>query len=202
LSQHSVRSGLCALVVLAASASACANLGEYTWVNDYKDPRAGNGAGYLLAVGDIIQVKVYGQEAMSARTKIRTDGKISLPFLNDVQAEGYAPNVLAEQLEARLKDFVNKPVVTVSVEEQTKLQVPIVGEVTRQGIIDLAPGAGLLQALANVGGLTETAHPDRIFVIRNDPQPMRIRFAWKDLMRALPPASTFHLRAGDQIVVE
>jgi polysaccharide export outer membrane protein len=202
LSQHSVRSGLCALVVLAASATACANLGEYTWVNDYKDPRASNGTGYLLAAGDTISVKVYGQEAMSAKTKIRTDGKISLPFLNDVQAEGYAPNVLAEQLEARLKDFVNKPLVTVSVDEQTKLSIPIVGEVGHQGIIDLAPGAGLVQALANAGGLTETAHTDRIFVIRNDPQPLRIRFSWKDLLRAMPPASTFHLRAGDQIVVE
>jgi polysaccharide export outer membrane protein len=193
-----------ASVLLAVSLSACANLGEYVWVNDYRDSRPPAPANsYVLGVGDVIQVRVYNQEGMSAKTKIRPDGKISLPFLNDVQADGYTPNVLAEQLEARLKDYVNKPVVTVSVEEQRHIEVAVVGEVGKQGVLDLPGETGLLQVIAISGGLTDLAHPDRIFVIRNEAgRSTRVRFDYKELLHAVPPASTFRLRQGDQLVVE
>jgi polysaccharide export outer membrane protein len=195
------RSG--ALLLALVLAAGCASLGEYVWVADYRDPRAtpSNNA-YVLAAGDVISVRVFNQEAMSAKGKVRSDGKISLPFLNDVQAEGYTPAVLAEQLEARLKDYVNKPVVTVAVDEQRTLKIPVVGDVARQGTIELPPDAGVLTALAAAGGLAEIAHRDRIFVVRNDPKPTRIRFAWIDLQHAVGAAGAFRLRPGDQIVVE
>jgi polysaccharide biosynthesis/export protein len=205
LGSTSQRSGRAVLILLALSTgTACPSLGQYVWVQDYRDPHpAPQANAYVLGAGDVIAVKVYGQEGMSSgHTKIRSDGKISLPFLNDVQAEGYTPNVLAEQLEARLKDFMNKPVVTVSIEEQRKLQIAVVGEVTHQGLLDVPPDAGVLQAIATAGGLTDLAHSDRIFVVRNDSPPTRIRFSYKDLLHNEPPASTFRLRPGDQVVVE
>jgi polysaccharide export outer membrane protein len=180
----------------------CANLGEYVWVTEYRDPHPASDNSYVLAAGDVISVRVFGQEAMSAKGKIRSDGKISLPFLNDVQAEGYTPTVLAQQLEARLKDYVNKPVVTVSVDEQRTLNIPVVGDVSHQGTLTLPCDAGVLTALATAGGLLEVAHRDRIFVIRNEPKPLRIRFAWDDLQHAVGAAGSFRLRPGDQIVVE
>jgi polysaccharide export outer membrane protein len=205
LAQYSIGSGrLVVAVALALSAAGCANLGEYVWVSEYRDPRpAATATSYVLGAGDSIQVRVYNQEGMSAKARVRTDGKISLPFLNDVQAEGYTPNVLAEQLETRLKDYVNKPVVTVSVEEQRHIPIAVVGEVAKQGIIDIPADSGLLQALATAGGLTDMAHNDRIFVIRYEGgQASRIRFDYKKLLHAIPPASNFRIRFGDQIVVE
>lgn len=192
-----------AALVLAASTAACANLGEYVWVHDYRDPRpAAASNAYVLGAGDVITVRVFGQEAMSAHGKIRPDGKVSLPFLNDVQAEGYTPAVLAEQLEARLKDYVNKPVVTVSVDEQRQVAIAVVGDVGHQGMVTVPPDSGVLAALAAAGGLAEIAHRDRIFVIRNESKPTRIRFEWKDLQHAEGAAGAFRLRSGDQIVVE
>jgi polysaccharide export outer membrane protein len=205
LAKHSLRRVFFgAGLVAALSLSSCANLGQYVWVASYQDPHPPAATpAYVLGAGDVVYVRVYNQEGMSAKTKVRSDGKISLPFLNDVQAEGYTPNVLAEQLEARLKDFVNKPIITVSVEEQRHIQVAVVGEVGKQGVLDLSADAGVLQALATAGGLNELAHSDRIFVIRyENGQPARIRFAYKDLLHAVPPASTFRLRSGDQIAVE
>jgi polysaccharide export outer membrane protein len=197
---HLSRGVLVAVLVLVAS---CKSLGEYVWVTEYQDPKPppANGS-YVLGAGDVISVRVYNQEGMSAKGKIRTDGKISLPFLNDVQAEGYTPAVLAEQLEARFKDYVNKPVVTVSVDDQRLMPIAVVGDVGHQGTLMLPPDSGVLAALAAAGGLTELARRDRIFVIRYDPKPIRIRFNWEDLQHAVGAAGTFRLRAGDQIVVE
>jgi len=190
-----------AALVLAAS---CWHPGDFVWVAEYRDPRPAPSPGsYVLGAGDVIQVRVYNQEAMSARGKIRSDGKISLPFLDDVQAEGYTPAVLGEQLEARLKDYVNKPVVTVSVEEQRTVPIAVIGDVGAKGTLALPPDSGVLAALAAAGGLTELAHRDRIFVIRHvDQKPVRIRFKWQELQRAEGAAGAFRLRAGDQIVVE
>ena len=188
---------------LALLACGCADLGQYVWVADYRETKPPPPENtYVLGAGDGIAVRVYDHEELSARGHIRPDGKISLPFLKDVQAEGYTPPVLAEQLEARLKDYVNKPRVTVSVEEQRQLMIPIVGDVSHQGPLAVPADAGLLVALAIAGGLSDLAHRDRIFVLRNDPKPIRIRFRWEELQHAEGAAAAFRLRPGDMIVVE
>jgi polysaccharide biosynthesis/export protein len=188
---------------LLVAVGGCANLGQYTWVDQYRDPQPpAKPTPYVLAPGDVVQVRVFNQEGMSARTRVRSDGKISLPFLNDVEAEGLEPKVLAQQLQVRLKDFINDPVVTVSVEEPRQMQIVVVGEVSHPGVIGLPPAAGVLPALVLAGGLTDFAHDDRIFVVRRDPAPARIRFTYRSLLAAGGAAGAFRLTPGDVVVVE
>jgi polysaccharide export outer membrane protein len=172
------------------------------WVDQYRDPSAGKERRYVLGAGDTVQVRVFGQEGMGATARVRSDGKITLPFLNDVQAEGYEPSVLAQQIQARLKDFINEPVVTVSVESARDMQVLLVGEVQRPGTTPLPPGSGVLAAIVAGGGLTDFADDEMIFVVRHTPQPARIRFTYKSLIAPTGPATTFKLETGDVIVVE
>jgi polysaccharide biosynthesis/export protein len=161
--------------------------------------------GYLISAGDVLLVRVFQQEAMSARVKVRGDGKVSLPLINDVIAAGKSPTVLATELQARLKDFINNPVVTVSLEESRPVVVSVVGEVVRPGVVTLEPGAGVLQALAASGGLTDFAHRDGLFVLRRhaaQPQPKRLRFTWEVLARGEGPAARFTLLPGDVVIAE
>src|SRR3990167_6391404 len=65
--------------------------------------------GYLISSGDVLQVRAFQQDAMSARVKVRADGKVSLPMVNDVLAAGKSPTGLAAELQVRLKDFINNP---------------------------------------------------------------------------------------------
>lgn len=195
------------LVALLGLVPACKSVGAYVWVDDLPPfPRQAE-AEYVISPGDIISVRIWGQEAMSARGRVRSDGKISLPFLNDVEVAGLPPTALAKRLQTRLKEFLANPIVTVSLEERKPLSVPILGEVTRKGTYDLEPGAGILQALAAAGGLTDLASTDRIFVIRPNTgvegaQPSRIRFDYERLTRSIGRGSAFRLQAGDVIVVE
>lgn len=190
-----------AILAACALLSACANVGHFVWVDQYDAPAVGD-KGYVIAAGDLLNVRVFNQESMSARGRVRSDGRISLPFLNDVEAAGYTPTALAGQLQTRLKDFVNTPVVTVSVEEVRKLSVSFVGEVGKQGMLPLDPDTGLLQALAAAGGLSETAHHDRIFVLRGSAPTIRVRFDYEKLLHAEGKSSLFRLREGDIVVVE
>lgn len=185
----------------ALALAACASVqGSYVWIRDYAPP--GDPAqGYTIAPGDLIEVRVFNQDSMSAKARVRSDGKVTLPFLNDVAAAGYAPGVLAQQLQTRLKDFVNLPVVTVSLEEAAPLHVSVVGEVAKPGLYTLDSGARVLEALAQSGGLTEFARKDRIFVLRGSPL-VRVRFSWDLLESGDARAAAFRLRAGDVVVVE
>jgi polysaccharide export outer membrane protein len=77
-----------------------------------------------------------------------------------------------------------------------------VGEVVRAGTVTIETNGGVVQALANAGGLTEYADRDRIFVLRKYPSSLRIRFTYDALVRHDPKAVAFTLQGGDVVVVE
>ena len=188
-----------ALVLLGACATGG---GASIPVNDYEPPPETPQSGYVIQSGDVLQVRVFNQPDMSAHVRVREDGKISIPFLNDVTAVGLTPNALAQQIQVRLKEFINAPVVTISLEEARPFSVSVIGEVNKAGVYALPPGAGVLQALAAAGGLTQYASRDRIFVVRDTPTRARIRFEFEQLTQATGKAATFRLRLGDIVVVE
>jgi len=186
-----------ACLLLAASCRS-GGLGEFVWVHDLAEAEASD-PGYVIAPGDTIQVRVYNQDGVSGRMRVRADGMISLPFLGDTQAAGFTPLTLATRIQVRLKEFIVSPIVTVSLEELRPFEVSVVGEVVRAGVYRLEPGAGVLPGLAAAGGLNDFANRDRIFVLRSG---QRIRFTFKALTQAQPKAAAFRLRSGDVLVVE
>ena len=94
-----------AWAILSAT-SACSNVGKFVWVAQYAEPPAPQDPPYTLAVGDIIQVRVFNQDQLSARVRVRPDGKITLPLLNEMVAAGLSPLALSRILEDHLKDLV------------------------------------------------------------------------------------------------
>lgn len=185
-----------------ALCAACASVGDYVWVDEYVDHNPQTTQAYVIGPGDLLQIKVFEQESMSGRQRVRDDGKITLQFLNEVEAAGYEPQKLAEALQVKLKSFINKPLVTVSVEEVKPLSIAILGEVVRPGMLQVEPGAGVLQAIAQAGGPTVYARRDRVFVLRQRPTATRIRFDYQGLLRATGKAASFRLKSGDAIILE
>lgn len=170
------------------------------WASQLRPDEVGAGD-YAIVAGDVVSVRVFGQDAMSNRAKVRSDGKISMPFLGDVLVVGKTPAAVAREMEAGLKNFINSPNVTVTVDEFQATTVAVLGEVAHPGTIAVERNGGVLQAIANAGGLTETASRDDIYVLRETPVPRRIRFTY-ELLTKNPPTSTFRLRPGDVVVVE
>ena len=175
------------LVMVTMAATSCSHVGEFVWVDAYAPPPPAVKAGYIIQAGDTLSVRVWNQEGMSGKARVRGDGMISLPFVNDVEAAGVEPTVLARRVQTKLKEFIVNPVVTVSLEEQAPFEISIVGEVARPGVYKLEQDVGMLKALATAGGLSPNASDDRIFVLRQRDQ---------------GSAPKFRLRPGDAIVVE
>ncbi len=201
-----------ALAVLCASlcASGCrhARSQGFSWVSDLPEAPQGD-AEYRIAPGDVIAVRVWQQDSMSNdRVRVRDDGKVSVPFLQDVDVAGSTPPELSSRLQAKLKAFVVNPVVTVTLLEQRPVRVSVVGEVAHPGVFELERASGVLHALAAAGGLTQYAHRDAIYVLRRgDGQdgsapPARIRFRWGALSSGDARPAGFRMRSGDVVLVE
>jgi polysaccharide export outer membrane protein len=193
------------VVMAIAALGGCASTGEYVWVTALPPTEisAVHGAEYVIVEGDVLAVRVVGQDSASATTRVRSDGRISLPLIGDVIARGHTPTTLARDIEARLKPFIVVPSVSVAVQETQAAKVSIVGEVVHPGVYVLGDDAHLLQALALAGGTTDFAASDKIFVLRaTATAPIRIRFTWRRLTHGDLPDSQFTLRGGDTVVVE
>jgi polysaccharide export outer membrane protein len=188
----------------AGLVSGCAGPGEFVWIQDV--PAAGavgsSQPEYTIAPGDVLTVRVYDQESLSTKAKIRSDGRFTLPLVGDVVASGKRPVDLGKELEGRLKEFVVSPKVSVQVEESSPISVIVVGEVSKAGVVTVEPNASLLQVLALAGGPNEDADKSRIFILRRHTNPRRIRVTYDQLIRNDEKANRFSLRSGDVIVVE
>lgn len=184
--------------LLALSLAGCGEA-RYVWIDHLPEQRAADQ--FVIAPGDLVSVRVFKEENMSTRARVRSDGKIAVPFLGDVELSGKAPADASRELAARFKDFVVSPVVTVTVEEARPTSVSVLGEVSKPGIYTLDAPAGVLQALAAAGGLTEYAGRDSIYVVRGAPS-ARVRFTFSGLAQNEGRAAAFRLRAGDVVIVE
>jgi polysaccharide biosynthesis/export protein len=185
---------------------ACTSSGGSIEVDQLKeapDPSP-TGGEFTIGVGDLLSIQVWDQDKMSAKMRVRSDGRISFPFVNDIEAAGKTPTKLAGDLEEGLKSVILTPRVTVVVEESKPptLSVSVLGEVAKPGVQALEPGAGVAQALAAAGGLTTFAHKSRIFVLRSSPQAIRIHFTYEALTSTAGRAPLFRLRSGDVVLVE
>lgn len=189
----------------AAGGMGCAASHEYVPVESLASPPKAEVVDYLLQPGDVITIRVWNQDSITTKTKVRPDGKVSLPFANDVKAAGATPTALAQRIQTALKDFIVNPVVTVTLDEPRPVLVAVLGEVVKPGNYPIDANAGVLQALAMASGMTPFANRDQIIVIRQKPDGtgvLRILFRYSALTREEGRAASFRLQAGDVVVVE
>jgi len=199
-----------AAVASAVALGGCAGRGgTFIWAEAVPRSIAAQDISPAIASGDVISVRVWNQEANSVdHVRVRDDGRISMPFLNDVEVAGTEPQDLSRRLEVKLKAYIVNPVVTVVIHERRPTRVAVLGNVVRPGIYELDARSGVLTALAAAGGPTPFAASDGIYVLRKgywsdgDPAPVRIRFRYRDLLRGVAAAANFQLKAGDAVVVE
>jgi polysaccharide biosynthesis/export protein len=198
------RGGRLILAAAAATAVSCATTATtatYVWADSLPE-QSTVPAEYLLAPGDSIYVRVFNEDAISGRVRVRPDGRVTVPFVNDVVAAGQTTEQLAKAVQAKLTGLINKPIVTVSLEDTAPAQLSILGEVARPGVYPVDRGSqGVLRALAAAGGLTQFAHKDRIFVVRPG-VPDRIRFTLEALSTPGSRSARFRLQNDDAILVQ
>ncbi|MFW5906499.1 MAG: polysaccharide biosynthesis/export family protein, partial [Desulfobia sp.] len=67
------------------------------------------GDSYIIGKGDTLEVVVWKEEELSREVKVRVDGRISLPLVDDVMAAGRTPMELKKEVDESLSKFIEGP---------------------------------------------------------------------------------------------
>ena len=163
---------------------------------------------FLLGPEDVLDIVVWKNDDLTQKgIVVRPDGKISMPLIGEVMAGGLTSNQLASQIASRLKEFKERPTVTVSVREVNSYYVYVLGEVKQPGKYQLKSQATVLQALAVAGGFGIYAAKNGMRVIRTvqtengESREIRIPARYDDLISGSGEIGNFFLKTGDVVVV-
>lgn len=120
---------------------------------------------YRLGSGDVISIRVFGEEELSFdRIRLSDAATVPFPLLGEISAEGLTPKELEALVTDRLLDgYLVKPRVTVSVLEYRDFFVN--GEVSNPGGYAFQPGMTVRRAIALAGGKTDRASRRNMYVI-------------------------------------
>ena len=158
---------------------------------------------YKIGSGDILEITIWKEPDLSrGAVLVRTDGKISFPLLNDVQAAGLTPMEMKKNMEAGLKEFISNPFVTVTVSTPDSQKIYILGEVMGIGEYPLTKNLTVLQAFALAGGFTEWASNKEIILMRKEGGKEKIyRINYKNIIKGKDLSQNIKLKADDTIIV-
>ncbi len=166
------------------------------------EPAAGDREEYVIGIPDQLKIVVWKNPELTVQVPVRRDGKISVPLVDDVQAEGLTPRELKEVLTEALAEFVTAPDVTVIVEATNSHTVTVIGGVARSGQIPLVRQMRVLEAIATMGGFNAWAKKDRIKIIRDvDGESVEYVFNYGAFSSGKAPNSNLLLKPGDTVVV-
>ena len=181
------------IAVLAVASPARAGAGPENVVTPPGSPE------YKLVQGDKLRIEVYKDSQLSQSVQIRPDGKITLPLLGDIEADGKTPIQLRDVITSQLKTYMTNPVVTVIVVETKPSLAYVTGEVNHPSAVQLQDDQlTVLQAIALAGGLKDFADSKNIKIIRKSGKGNITNFNYKEAIRGGAPV---YIHAGDTVVV-
>ena len=159
---------------------------------------------YLIGPGDTLQVFVWRNPELTVTVPVRPDGKISTPLVEDMVAVGKTPTALARDVEKVLAVYVKSPQVNVIVTQPASAfsQVKVIGQVVHPQAIPYREGMTILDAVLQVGGLSQFAAGNRARLVRSvNGKEQEIKIRLDALVNDGDMKQNLSLRPGDVLVV-
>ncbi len=158
---------------------------------------------FVIGNDDVLAINVWKEPDISRSIPVRSDGKISLPLVGEVQAAGRTPLKLEEDIAGKLKNYISEPEVTVMVQQINSQKFNVLGQVARPGSFVIANSPTVLDAIAAAGGFRDFAKQKSIYVLRENPDgtQTRLLFNYKEVIKGVNPAQNVKLQPRDTIVV-
>ena len=182
-----------------------------TWAGDSQDTGSSGNVkltilhlsdDYVIGQGDLLEVFVWRNEQLSRDVVVRPDGKISLPLLQDVQAEGFTVVQLRNQITRMLNEHLDNPRVSVIVKAINSYRVSVLGRVRNPGVYPITGNTTLAEAIALAGGFTEWADKGDIAVVTKEgDKEKKLTVNYKKIESGKDPSQNIILKRGDIIIV-
>jgi len=159
------------------------------------------GPEYRMGPEDVLRISVWENKELTLDLVVRPDGKISLPLIQDVTAEGRTAMELAATIHDRLLAYIKEPQVSVIVLQVNAPKYFVIGNVAKPGTYPLRSETSVLQALSLAGGFTQFASTRNIKLIRNAGGKQDVRRINYNKVIDEEGEGNYLLKSGDTIVV-
>ena len=158
---------------------------------------------FVIGPGDVLAINVWKETDISKVIPVRSDGRISLPLIGELQSSGLTPKQLEAEITKRLKDYIADPSVTVVVQEIRSQKINVLGMVARPGSYPITSSLTVLDAIALAGGFRDFAKQKSIYVLHqnSDGTQARLPFNYKEVIKGVNPAQNVKLQPQDTVVV-
>jgi polysaccharide biosynthesis/export protein len=160
-------------------------------------------ATYIIGDGDVLAINVWQEQNLTRTISVRSDGRISLPLVGEVQAAGKTPLQLEGEITHLLLKYMTDPEVTVMVEKINSKKFNILGQVVKPGSYALSGSTTVMDAIAAAGGFRDFAKKKDIYVLRQSPDgsESRIKFNYKDFIKGKHPEQNITLEPNDTVII-
>jgi len=159
---------------------------------------------YQINPGDILEIFVWNEEALTREVRVRPDGFVSMPLAGEVRAGGQTPAQLTTAITTALNKYLNdEAVVTVSLRAMDGNIIYVLGKANRPGAFPINTPVDVTQALAWAGGLNTFADEGDIQVLRRDAEGTQraMNFDYSDVKSGEKLRSNIMLQSGDVVIV-
>jgi protein involved in polysaccharide export with SLBB domain len=121
---------------------------------------------YHIRVGDKLSVRFYKTPELNIEeVPVRSDGKISLDLIGDIQAAGIGTDELSDNLARAYSKELQEPRIAVIVRSFGG-QVFVGGEVNKPASLAFSEGLTALQAIQGAGGFNDMASIENVVLVR------------------------------------
>jgi len=158
---------------------------------------------FVIGNDDVLAINVWKEPEISRSIPVRSDGKISLPLVGEVQAAGQTPAKLEADIAGKLKSYISAPEATVLVQQINSQKFNVLGQVMHPGSYVITNSPTVLDAIALAGGFRDFAKQKSIYVLRENPDgtQTRLHFNYKEVVKGVNSAQNVKLQPRDTVVV-
>lgn len=158
---------------------------------------------FVIGPDDVLAINVWKEPDISRSVPVRSDGKITLPLVGELQASGQTPSQLQAEIATRLQSYISEPEVTVMVQEARSQRFNILGQVAKPGSYLISNSARVLDAIAVAGGFRDFAKKKSIYVLRQNAngEQSRLPFNYAEVVKGKNSEQNVELKPHDTVVV-
>ena len=157
---------------------------------------------YIIVPEDVLRIDVWRNPSISVTVPVRSDGKISVPLVNDIQAAGLTPEELRNEIAKDLVKFIEDPTVSVIVEAINSLRITISGNVNAPGVYKVGGSLSLLEAVSLAGGLSEYGDGKKVRILRREDSGEKMyQVNYKEAIEGQDMSQNIRILPGDSIIV-
>ena len=125
-------------------------------------------SGYMLDVGDVLQVQLVGSNAYIEELLINSDGSISLPEIGKIFVAGLSLNDSSQLIKSKVNAALIGNEAFINLTEIRDVNILVTGNAQNPGIYTLTGNSNILHALSAAGGISEFGSLREINLVRDN----------------------------------